>query len=160
MKITVELDSTYLEGSNLDEAISKKIEREVVNQIWSKVKEQAEKEISKVAEAYIKEHLNEQIISYTKTIIKTEKLSAPRYYKGDSDQISLEEYIKYMLNKDSKDKVKKAVKDFADQFTQKLKDRYDMEFATQIIHKMRHQDLLKDSVETALFESNLKDDKN
>lgn len=160
MKITLELDSTYLDGDTLDEAICNKIEKEVTKEIWSKVKNQVEKEVTSVAETYVREQLNEHIISYTKTIIETEKLEAPRYYDGDQDRISVEEYIKHFLRKDSKDKVKKAVKDFADQFTQKLRDRYDMEFATQIINKMRQQDLLKPEVETALFETKMKEDNN
>lgn len=159
MKVTVELNSTYLNGKNLDHAISKKIEREVVNEIWKKVKDQVDKEVQKVAEVYVQEQLNEQIISYAKTIIKTEKIKAPRYWGGDEDMVSVEEFVKHYLDKQTKsDKVDKAVKEFAEQFTKKLRDRYDMEFASQIINKMRKQDLLKPEVETALFETKMKQD--
>jgi len=158
MQITVELDSAYLQGDNLDDALAQKIITEITNNIWGKIRDKVDKQIDKIAKAHVQEQLDDQIKKYVRTFIKTEKVQAPRFSDFDEEDCSLEDYIKYMFDKDSKsDKIEKVVRNLASDYSSAVKDRYDMAFASQMITKMKEANLLKENVASALFESTPKE---
>lgn len=161
MKVTVELDSTYFpDDQGFDEAVADKIQHKVVNSIWSNIKDEVEEQIEKIAKERVKAELSERIQKEAAVMAKTAKFKPSSYqYKGP-DELTIEEYMQYMFSENSKVNIEEVLKERADKISKKLKDKYDLVFAQQVIMKMREQGLLKKNVESALFETNLKDESN
>lgn len=159
MKFNVEVEIDWIHSEDgLEEGIKNKLQKEVTNSIWKKLKDTVEDQVQTVAEERVKQHLDEKIQQEASVLAKSGKLNPSSYgYKGP-DNPTIEEYVRYLFSKKSKIDMEEILTNRADKIAEKLKDKYDMIFAQQVILKMRDQGLLKEDVETALFESKLKED--
>lgn len=158
MKFNVEVEIDWIHSeANLDEGIQKKLKREVVKKIWNKIEDSVEEQVMKVAEERVKQHMDEKIQQEASVLAKTGKLNpSSRYYKGPEEP-TVEEYMQYLFSKKSKVNIEEILENRAKKIAEKLKDKYDVAFAHQVVLKMRDQNLLKDDVEQALFETKMKD---
>ncbi|MDZ7658036.1 hypothetical protein [Fodinibius sp.] len=159
MKFNVEVEIDWIHSEDsLDEGIQKKLKREVVKKIWDKIEDKVDEQVMKVAEERVNQHMDEKIQKEASVLAKSGKFSpSSRYYKGPEDP-TIEEYMRYQFSGKSKLNIEEVLKDRAEKIAEKLKDKYDIHFAQQVILKMRDQNLLKDDVEGALFESKMKDE--
>ncbi len=163
MKITVEVnleDRWFDEDQNLDEALKSTITSQVKQKLWSELKVKAEKEILTQVTEQVNKELDGKIQKNVKELILEDKFKNPNYYQGSGDPartiefITLKELTHYMFssNNTSYSNITDLIKKLSKAFSEEMKNRYDLSFASQLVSKMNEQGLLKEGVFDALVE--------
>lgn len=150
MKVTVDISDFYLEEGELESELKKYITNQVVATVTESLKKQVELKLELETKNKIKEQLDQLISDTLDSCIKNNKVKA---YSG-SDLVTIQQYIRDMFERGSgwnnpNDKIEKLAKGFSEE----LKKRYDLMFASQIVIKLNEQGMLKDEVMKLLIPS-------
>ena len=152
MKFVVEVDDFYLsEDDNLEEGLKKHITDNVISQISKQIKEKVDKQVVMEVHDIVEKNLYRDISSAIKSTV--EKAEMPSR-KDRNKSVTIEEYVRECIEEHTNynsftDIIKRVANDFAKQ----MKDRIDMQFASQLVIKMSENGLLKDDVANLLLKS-------
>lgn len=151
MKFTVEIEDFYLdEDSDIENALKTYIIREVVDQINSLIKERVEKQITMEVREVIEKNLYKKITSSIEDAMISESMPSR---KDSKTLLTLKEYVKECINYNSGwDSFEENIKKIAKSFSDEMKQRYDLLFASHIVSKLSENGLLKDDVAKRLCE--------
>lgn len=164
MKITVEVnleDGWFDEDQNLDEALKSTIVSQVKQKLWSELKVKAEKEILTQVNTQVNDELESKIQAAVKELIIEDKFKNPNYYSNSDDPARKIEFItlkelthyKFSSNNSSYSNITDTIKKLSKAFSDEMRNRYDLSFASQLVSKLNEQGLLKQGVFDAITES-------
>lgn len=150
MKFTIEVEDFYLdEESQLAPALTHHIKCEVVNQISQSIKDRVEKQITMVVKAEVEQTMYRQIQSYVADTIATGRMPNGKGGEG----ILLSEYIMNIFqSNNSYSSPQEAIKALAKKYADEMKQRYDLLFASQLVAKMKENNMLKEDVAKMLLD--------
>lgn len=150
MKFTVEVEDFWIEDGNLSEQLEKYVTRDVVAQISRSIESKVQTQITKKIEELVKKSLNDEIAKNIEAVMKEGKIGR---LNRSSEQVTFEEYVRECLSYTGgwmtfQETVKKIAVDYSNE----LKKRYDILFASQVVAKMSENGLLKEDAVKLLLE--------
>jgi hypothetical protein len=150
INVTIDLDDIWADENSLNEQIEHHIKREVINEIWNKVKSTVEDQITINIKTEVEKNYTRQIQGFISEFFETGMIKSPR---KSNEQISLKDYILYQFEINTgwnspKEQIGKIAKTYGDE----MKNRYDLLFASQLVAKMNEVGLLKEDVVKKLLE--------
>lgn len=142
MKFIIEVDEFYLdEESELAPALQKHVTREVVAQIWGKIKAQVDEKIAAAVQARTEAILSTQI-----NLIVSQLIDAGKVCKNGRE-IPIADYVKEQFDKSSGwNSPYEHVTNLAKAYGTEMKKRYDYLYANQIVQQMHVIGVLKDEI--------------
>lgn len=153
IKFVVETDDFWMgeDSESLDKSLKQYIIREVVNSVMSKVSENIEKEISDIVFKQITESQTTMIESLIQE--KSKSLKVKRRYS--SEELTVEEAVEKMLTEKGNvnSVVEQHISRLSSDLAKKLKERYDLQFASHIVKNMNENNLLREGVAESLIEN-------
>lgn len=146
MKFVVDMEDFDIDDHNVIDSLKEYIINDIVYQIKKENDKKIQEEIVEQVSKKIKEHIIPLIEEKTYDVYKNKKI------KIKGRDISIEEYIEGIYSHYSNwnnptDIIRKLVKELGD----KLKERYDLLFATQLISKINELGYLKEDAAKALL---------
>lgn len=148
MKFTIEVDEFYLdEESELAPALQKYVAREVVAQIWEKIKTQVEEKIAAAVQSQTEAIMSTQINLIVSQLIDTGTI------RKNGKEVPVAEYIKAQFDSSSGwNSPYEHVTNLAKAYGTEMKKRYDYLYANQIVQQMHTIGVLKEEVFNKLIE--------
>lgn len=148
----IELEEFYLDGGELESELKHRITQKVVRSVMDKISDQVDKMVQEIVKEEFSQTLQDKIKTLVQQAAKDVKIKQ-RYSK---EERTLEEYVVHLLENDNSHsgvnkKIETTLKDIGDSHFEKLKDRFDMLYATQLLHRMKESNLLKEEVAHTLL---------
>lgn len=150
IELKIDISEFYQnENSGFDEAFKSGVIREAVNQVKKLLETKIDDQINRVVKEQVNKTYCAKISKLVSEQLKTRKLKGK--YSNDGE-ITLEKWIEEEFTRSSgwnspKDHLDKLAKKFSDE----MKNRYDLLFASQIVAKLEGQGLLKEDVAKLLL---------
>ena len=136
------------DGKKLSEAIINGIRYAVCTQLEKRVDVQVKEEVMAAARKMIPEMVEKTLSAYLEKPMFTD-------YTGNKMNFSkwLENYLTSNVQSSYVHTGKKYIDELAKKFTQDLRNRYDLAFASHIVQRMADQNLLKDDAIAKLLDN-------
>jgi hypothetical protein len=151
MKFTIEINEFWLEEDELETALQSKITTDVVALIEKSIQKKVEDHITIKVKAEIEARMYRFINLAIEQIISTEKI------KMDGKEYTLTDYIKKeFTDRSGYRSPHETITNLAKKFSDEMKNRYDLLFASQLVAKMNNNGLLKDEVAKLLIDNQIK----
>jgi len=152
MKLTVNIDLEEIFCEE-DETIKEAIKNDVVYQVQKSVREKLKEDLTRVADEAKKEVVDSfkdgHILEICKEVIADKGIK----YSYSSDKMPLDEYlVKAFEDSRNYEGIFKHIDRVAENFSNKVKEKYDFKFAAQVVNKLSEQGLLKDDEIKKLIE--------
>lgn len=147
MKFIIEVQDFYLDGEDLQHALTEKIKNDVAFEIQKSIASKVEEHITRKVKAEVEERMYRFMNVAIEDIIQKEKL------KYDNKEMTLVEYIRNVFsNRNHWQNADESIKKSADKFGKEMKDRYDLLFASQLVAKLNNEGMLKEDVAKLLLD--------
>lgn len=148
----IDLNEFWLGEDKLDKELQYRITQKVVRQVMEKISDAVDKEIKEQVTQKIQNTLGERIEGIIAAATKDLKLK----YRYQNEEQTLEEFVhKLLTDTDQRstvnEKIKKVLNDIASDHYEKLKDRFDMLYASQLVSRMKEGGLLNEQVANTLL---------
>jgi hypothetical protein len=152
MKITIDLKDFWLDSDSnlLETELKKYITRSVRDEIFASIKYLIETEITNKVKESIEKDMIKKIGKIVDETIKNETL--PWNYSSDP-RVTIPEHIKNLFIKDGRhwSSPNEQIKKLGEVFANQMKERYDLQFASQLVAKMNENNMLKDDIAKVLL---------
>lgn len=151
-QMKIELEEFYLDGGELESELKHRIIQKVVREVMDKISDQVDKMVQEIVKEEFSQSLQDKIRTLVQQAAKDVKVKQ-RYSK---EERTLEEYVVHLLEKDDsnsgvKKKIEDVLKDISNSHFEKIKGRFDMLYASQLLHRMKESNLLKEDVAHVLL---------
>lgn len=146
MKITIDISNFYFEEGDFQTEFKKYVINQALYEVNKKTQDLILNEITNLISKKIENTLTAEINSYIKElIINNETLIG-------KEQIPINDFIKkQFIDNSGWSSPRSILEALAKKFGTEMKNRYDMEFASQIVMKMQENGLLKEGVAQMLL---------
>ena len=148
INVTIDLDNLWTDESSISEEISREIKRQVISEIWNKVKPAVDEQITRTVKNEVEKNYCKKINLFIEDFIQNGTV------KFNNREGIMKDYIYYLFTQNSgwnspNENIKKLAKQFGDE----MKNRYDLLFASQLVAKMNENGLLKEDVAKKLLDN-------
>lgn len=152
MKIEIDLNEIFPdfeEDKSIADYISDSIKYKLADYVWNESKDQIKYAINTYMENEGKPLLMEKLNRELSNLIKEAKIPESNY---SSVYISIEEWVKKVFNNNNNEAVlKRIVKEEANITANKMKERYDLLWASQFVVKMEENKMLREDIAKILL---------
>lgn len=147
MKFIVEVKDFWLEEEELTESLKSHIVVEVTKQIKDSIKEQVDNLTNEEIKVRLDSELQTRVNVHIEEFLKVGKIK-DRYSRDTN--LTVDEFLAKSF-KDNNDVIIKHIENQAKIQATKIKDSYDLLFASQIVNKLNEQGMLKEGLADLLF---------
>jgi hypothetical protein len=149
MRITIDLEEFWTDEECLSDALKHAITANIIREVMDKIEAKAVEEIRNTCVKVVDEFLEKKISLYIDEEIRKGEIKSSR---NSSNKVPIHEYIRERFEyghgwNSFDDKIKKLTT----QFSNEMKERYDLLFASQLVAKMGNSGMLKEDVAKLLL---------
>jgi len=149
MKITVDIADFWLdEEQDLLPALKIHVINEVTNRINKSIEVKVTEAIDKAVKSAIEKKISKKLDKVIDEIINSGEVKS-RYSSGKN--VTVEEWIREHFSNNNWGSISDKIASLAKTEADNLKKRYDLQFATHIVSRMRDNDLLKEDAAKLLL---------
>jgi hypothetical protein len=138
MKLIIDVEDFYLDEGSLEKNLKEFIIRQAVSEIYKKIEKKVDDAITEVIRTQVTQELKKIVEAEAAKLVETTKI------KNGSEEVFLKDYITKRYQQAGWNSPFEKISELAKKFGDELKARYDLAFATQIINKLKQNDLLND----------------
>lgn len=154
MKIEIDLNEIFVEESDIASALKLEIIRDAVNRIKSIVDDNVRSAIDNQIKDLVDKLFQEELSKLVAEKIQTNSFK-PYGYSNSNTRVTINEYIAQAFESSNcNNSIREHITTLISRFTNDFNKRYDMFFASQLINKMKANDLLAEGVNKFVEELN------
>lgn len=143
MKFVISVEDFWLdEEQELEPKLKSHIIHNVVTQINNSIKTKVEEHVTKEVKAQVEQSLYRKISTLVGEIIATDKIKGR--YSSDPEMTLQEWVMSEFKNNNRYETIQEYIKKLANSFSEDMKKRFDLLYASQIVAKMGENGLLKE----------------
>lgn len=146
MKFTVELEEFYLEEGELTEELKRQIKNDVVSEIRVQIK----KQVDEFMDAHVKSVIQEELKTRVQLLMDEHLASGKVKDRYAGKELTVQGWISENFAS-QQPTITKEIEKRVQAHAKALQDRYDLQFASQIIVKMKDQGFLKEDIAKLLL---------
>lgn len=152
MKITIDLDDFWMDedSKNFTEEFKNFVKSKTMSGIWALLKEKAQEQLMKEIKETVQAELKPRITEAIAGLIKNGKTAS---YRNSHEEVTLEEYVRECFQVNSNwSNFEKTIQNITTSFAKELRERYDLNFASQVVVRLGEQGFLKEDISKLLTE--------
>lgn len=147
MKIEIELNDFWTDEENLKEAVSRAIVTSVKKQILEQYKPQIEAQIASQVREFVETKINGEFIKILDEVKDGNPITLNR-----KEYDSVSDYVKFQIETTSGyNTIQDHLSKMAQSHFRKMKERYDLAFASHIVSKMKESGMLNEKIVGSLL---------
>lgn len=154
INVTVDLEDLWIneDNQNVNEVVLDEIKNGVVNKCVCKFFDIYNRQIDKEFAKHIEESVEKETVKFFEKEITMETLVNKNRYGGGKEMVPLREIISELFQKNVSSGIENRLKNTAKKFADELRKRYDMQFASHVVNKMKENGFLNENAIKALTE--------